>query len=54
MARRDDNTRTRLERDLAELKREEATSLMPSYRAVLSPTDLDDLVAYLASLRGEP
>jgi len=29
-------------------------SLMPSYRDALSPRELDDLVAFLASLRGAP
>jgi putative heme-binding domain-containing protein len=28
-------------------------SLMPSYKMALSATELDDLVAYLSSLRGE-
>ena len=41
-------------RDLVEVKREDAGSLMPSYRAAISSIDLDDLIAYLASLRGEP
>lgn len=31
----------------------ERTSLMPSYAAVLSASELDDLLAYLVSLRGE-
>lgn len=38
--------------DLASLEREKQ-SAMPSYSAKLSPSELDDLVAYLASLRGE-
>lgn len=37
--------------DLADLKREAGASLMPAYRS-LAPADLDDLVAYLSSLRG--
>lgn len=37
--------------DLAELTREAGASLMPAY-ATLPPGDLDDLVAYLSSLRG--
>jgi putative heme-binding domain-containing protein len=41
-------------RDLIELKRESAGSLMPGYGAALSSPELDDLVAYLSSLRGEP
>jgi putative heme-binding domain-containing protein len=39
--------------DLKELKRESSGSLMPSYQTVFSPTEIDDLIAYLASLRGE-
>ena len=39
--------------DLTELQREAGASLMPSYGTQLSPTDLNDLVAYLASLRGQ-
>lgn len=38
--------------DLAELTREAGASLMPAY-GTLPPGDLDDLVAYLASLRGQ-
>lgn len=37
--------------DLAELTREAGASMMPAY-ATLPPGDLDDLVAYLSSLRG--
>jgi cytochrome c oxidase cbb3-type subunit III len=37
---------------LASLERELEASLMPSYKSLLSATELDDLVAYLASLRG--
>jgi len=37
--------------DLAELKREAGASLMPAYD--LPASELDDLVAYLASLRGQ-
>jgi putative heme-binding domain-containing protein len=37
---------------LARLEREPEGTLMPSYASRLSPGDLDDLVAYLASLRG--
>jgi cytochrome c oxidase cbb3-type subunit 3 len=39
--------------DLKELNRESGGSLMPSYQTVFSPTEIDDLIAYLASLRGE-
>jgi len=38
--------------DLAELTREAGASLMPAY-GTLPATDLDDLVAYLSSLRGQ-
>jgi cytochrome c oxidase cbb3-type subunit III len=38
--------------ELKELNREPSVSLMPSYQSVLSPTEIDDLIAYLASLRG--
>jgi putative heme-binding domain-containing protein len=41
-------------RDLVEVKREHGSSLMPSFGATIAPAELDDLVAYLASLRGEP
>jgi putative heme-binding domain-containing protein len=39
---------------LTELRKEPGQSLMPSYRVELSPSEIDDLVAYLARLRGEP
>ncbi len=39
--------------DLKELHREEGKSLMPSYDNVFSKIEMDNLVAYLASLRGE-
>jgi len=38
---------------LAKVERELEASLMPSYASRLSGAELDDLVAYLASLRGE-
>lgn len=41
-------------RELVELTKEFDQSLMPSYRADFSPSEIDDLVAYLASLRSEP
>jgi putative heme-binding domain-containing protein len=37
---------------LTELKKELGTSLMPGYRDVLAASEIDDLVAYLAGLRG--
>ncbi|MEZ5284928.1 MAG: c-type cytochrome [Vicinamibacterales bacterium] len=40
--------------DLDALEREAGASLMPAYGAQRSPTEVDDLVAYLASLRGQP
>ncbi|HUU34725.1 MAG TPA: c-type cytochrome [Vicinamibacterales bacterium] len=39
--------------DLAELEREAGASLMPAYGAQLTPAELNDLVAFLASLRGQ-
>jgi putative heme-binding domain-containing protein len=38
--------------DLARLDRELEATLMPSYESRLSPPQLDDIVSYLASLRG--
>ena len=40
--------------DLSQMEREPKGTLMPSYATRLSATELDDLVAYLASLRGKP
>ena len=40
--------------DLARLENEPSASLMPSYKGMLTEAELQDLVAYLASLRGEP
>lgn len=39
--------------DLTELKKEFGASLMPGYRDALGASEIDDLVAYLAGLRGE-
>ena len=39
--------------DLTELKKEFGVSTMPSYRDALTEPEIDDLVAYLASLRGD-
>lgn len=39
--------------DLVELRREAGASLMPAYGVMLSASELDDLVAYLAGLRGQ-
>jgi cytochrome c oxidase cbb3-type subunit 3 len=38
--------------DLARVDREPDATLMPSYESRLSPPQLDDIVSYLASLRG--
>jgi len=38
--------------DLASLEKEPGKSFMPSYQSALSSAELDDLVAYLASLKG--
>ncbi|HTB80307.1 MAG TPA: c-type cytochrome [Opitutaceae bacterium] len=40
--------------DLAELHKDWGQSPMPPYGAVFTPAELDDLVAFLSSLRGEP
>jgi hypothetical protein len=39
--------------DLREVEKEFGKSLMPSYQGRLSTSEIDDLVAYLASLRGD-
>jgi putative heme-binding domain-containing protein len=39
--------------ELKEIKKEFGVSPMPSYQDVFTATELDDLIAYLASLRGE-
>jgi len=41
-----------LKQDLKELHKDRAKSPMPSYRDTLASAELDDIVAYLASLRG--
>lgn len=46
------NVHTFEKKDLTLLERELKGTLMPSYQSVLSAIELDDLVAYLASLRG--
>ena len=40
-------------KDLISLERQLGATLMPSYKSLLAASELDDLVAYLASLRGE-
>jgi putative heme-binding domain-containing protein len=39
-------------KDLTSLERELGATLMPSYKSLLSASELDDLVAYLTTLRG--
>jgi cytochrome c oxidase cbb3-type subunit 3 len=39
--------------DIEDMKKEVGISTMPSYKATLTNAEIDDLVAYLASLRGE-
>jgi cytochrome c oxidase cbb3-type subunit 3 len=39
--------------ELSEFRKERGKTPMPGYRDKLSPADLDDLVSYLSSLRGE-
>ena len=40
--------------DLKSLKKEFGATPMPSYQQTLTATEIEDVVAYLASLRGEP
>lgn len=47
-----EQTRSYLKSNLAQYRREFGRSLMPEYGAALSAGEPDDLVAYLASLRG--
>ena len=39
---------------LRNLEPQGGASVMPSYRTTLTPGEIEDLVAYLAGLRGEP
>ncbi|HTW64600.1 MAG TPA: c-type cytochrome [Bryobacteraceae bacterium] len=41
-------------KDLKELQRQTGQSPMPAFRGTLSAAEVDDLVAYLASLKGNP
>ena len=43
-----------LKEELKELQKDTGKTPMPSYQGVLTPAELDDVIAYLASLRGEP
>jgi cytochrome c oxidase cbb3-type subunit 3 len=47
-------SRSFFKEDLRELHKDWGKSPMPSYRDVFSRTELEDVVAYLVSLRGEP
>jgi putative heme-binding domain-containing protein len=44
--------RSFLKEDVQELRREPGQTPMPSFRAAFSASELDDLIAYLVSLRG--
>ncbi len=46
------HTHSFLKQDLTDLQKDFGKSPMPSYRGLLSASELDDLVAYLVSLRG--
>lgn len=48
-----DNLHSFWKQDLAEVRKERKRTPMPSYKGVFSREELDDVVAYLASLRGE-
>lgn len=39
--------------ELAELKKDKGVSPMPVYAGVFTPTEMDDVIAYLASLKGK-
>ena len=43
-----------VKQDLRELQKDTGKSPMPSFRAMLSAAETDDLVAYLTTLRGKP
>jgi cytochrome c oxidase cbb3-type subunit III len=49
----DNHLHSFLKAELMELKREPNASVMPSYANVLSAPEIDDLIAFLAGLRGE-
>jgi hypothetical protein len=44
--------RSILKSELAEVRKQWGKSPMPGYRDTFSPTELDDVTAYLASLKG--
>jgi putative heme-binding domain-containing protein len=41
-----------LKSEVAEVRKEKGQSPMPSYKDILTPAEVEDLVAYMASLRG--
>jgi len=43
-----------VKQDLKELQKDKGKSPMPDFRGVLSAGEIDDLVAYLVTLRGRP
>ena len=49
-----DNFRSYFRSELAEVIKQPGKSPMPSYRRAFTPTELNDLIAYLDSLRGIP
>ena len=49
-----DNFESFLVSELSELKKLPGKSPMPSYKVTFTPGELDDLIAYLDSLRGSP
>jgi hypothetical protein len=51
---RDGAPRSLRKAELADLVREPGKTWMPTYASRLSALDLDDLLAYLAGLRGTP
>ena len=42
-----------LKREITDLKKEAGVSTMPNYKTTLTNAEIDDLIAYLASLRGQ-
>jgi len=40
--------------ELTDIVKEPKRSIMPSYQSILSAAELDDMLAYLESLRGRP
>jgi putative heme-binding domain-containing protein len=43
-----------IKQDLKDLQKDSGKTPMPSFRPTLSATEIDDLVAYLVTLRGKP